>query len=479
MKINIFERLSAPVIAISFLFLIGCNAFSDQREWIKQTSFSLCEGLDCSMDLNISFLDQENTLSYDNTDSALDRCRGRELFFASDLMTGSSCISKEGHFETWHCLVLDQSANFCPSTEPFQITVLVASNDLTLDCKNQTIDHGFEEGTSASNVAIRFPRNRGISNVTIRNCVIQNTGFGAVEIRRDFRGNDHEESTDGHKNIKVENITAINNKLALFIGDRSENITVKDSWFINSRLMPIYIEANSSGTVIENNTIIGSKNREGIAIDSSSNNIVRDNVFNANLGGAILVYHNCGELKGSVCPIERPGSYNNTFLDNVFYENEPLIIASRQGRFYPPGWCTDLAGDSGCNVGDARMNLVQQNLFYIGDSRVSLMIQDGDNIVTGNRFINKSDVATYVPSLGLGIGGWNSSECNSQPDPILDMTGIEVSDNMFYGCNQDPSCQIDNQLTGIATVDFMNNAYLEMPENSEYPLPLELLMSFL
>jgi len=132
------------------------------------------------------------------------------------------------------------------------------------------------------------------------------------------------------------------------------------------------------------------------------------------------VYQNCGELKGSVCPVVRSTpSNNNRIVDNTFINNgvTGIQIASRQGRNHALGWCDSLNGLPGQFTDTAQDNLVSGNTIECNDG-TALVVMDGPNDVRDNT-INAS--GSCIP-LEISTGGLGRSK-----NAILD--GLVVEDN--------------------------------------------------
>jgi len=149
------------------------------------------------------------------------------------------------------------------------------------------------------------------------------------------------------KNTVITNIRIHNNVYhGIYVGAFGSNFTCDRCNISNNGTMGIYLDHSSTKNTITNSNISNNgyrnkdtgstaeniKNsykvkREGIAIDSSSYNLVNNTVFKNNALAGITTYKNCGE-RG----IKREhGSNYNTFQYNTFDGNN-LWIASRQDR---------------------------------------------------------------------------------------------------------------------------------------------------
>lgn len=301
-------------------------------------------------------------------------CHGRVVLASSF----QGCVPADA-FQEWSCLRLDRSARLCSSERAFQMTVLVERSDTELDCADQRIMHA----AATRYPAIRFTRLESVARVAIRNCRIEHAGFAAVEILRDFRG--APTAAAGHQEIAIEGVSTEDTKFGVYVGSRTRGVTIVDSRFEASREVGIYIDADSRDVEIRRVEVQGTINREGIAIDSATHVTVEASSTQDNAGGGIRLYHNCGELRGTVCPIVRQqGASHNVLRGNRIADG--VFVASRQGEQYPAGLCADLNGQAGAMRDVAQHNEIVGNTFVSPARWAALSIYDAPNVVRGNRF---------------------------------------------------------------------------------------------
>src|SRR5690606_15405844 len=111
--------------------------------------------------------------------------------------------------------------------------------------------------------------------------------------------------------------------------------------------------------------------REGIAVDGSLGNVIRNNRIAANSNGAILLYKNCGEYA-----TERPGGWwqrhygadGNLIEGNVISnERHGVWLGSRMSENQYFMDCSDPSYDSGpgrrIHLDHAEANIVRDNVF--------------------------------------------------------------------------------------------------------------------
>jgi len=83
-------------------------------------------------------------------------------------------------------------------------------------------------------------------------------------------------------------------------------------WKIDgTKRIAIYSEAGSHRVRILDSIISGNQSREALALDSTYDSEIRNSLFLDNRAGDINLYQNCGELKGTVCPVVRSTPPNN------------------------------------------------------------------------------------------------------------------------------------------------------------------------
>lgn len=311
---------------------------------------------------------------------------------ASQLMKNTSCISAK-HFQEFTCLIADTSFKFCDVSKdsiqkPFNTSIVLQKSNITVDCNSRTIDHGYPT-VKTKRPGIRSPKTRSLNNIAIKNCTIQNTGFSGIELMRHFRGAELNQILQGHQFIRIENTQLFNTKVGVYVGQASKAITMDGIMVKKTLNSGVYIDADSKDVAIRNSHIEGSEKREGISIDSSSHNIVQNNVIKNHDKGAINLYKNCGELQGVVCPIKRVAPANNNIILNNDIEGD-INVAWRQNKFYIGGFCKDLNGRAGNYRDDAEQNHIYKNRINCQWGDKGIVLNDANNIVHDNTFTGGS-----------------------------------------------------------------------------------------
>lgn len=322
------------------------------------------------------------------------------------------------------CIVMDTDLRFCEANDSINISAIFDQSDKVLDCAGGSIDHGWSSASSDTIEPtlrskqmpfVRFYDDRSLSNIAVRNCAMRGTFHAGIQMTRFFGGQlggdgklDATEALPvGHSNITFEDIKIEGTEVGIYLGNFSENITINRVHIDGTRRIAIYSEAGSHKVNITHSTISNNKTREAIAIDSTYNSEISNTRFINNREGGINVYQNCGELKGSVCPVVRPTPPNgNRITDNVFFNNgvTGVQIASRQGRNHAFGWCSSLNGLPGKFTDTAINNVVEKNTIHCSEG-TGLVLMDGPNSVRNNTIIAKDQC---VP-LEISTGGFGKS----------------------------------------------------------------------
>lgn len=250
-------------------------------------------------------------------------------------------------------------------------------------------------------------------NVVIRNLTLQRFD-GGVRI------------TKGVSGVRFENVTVTDNvQHGMFVDAGANGFVCSNCTISDNGTMGIYLEYNTYNNVIENSEISfngfrdkdtgdwfetqRNKNkdkREGIAIDSSQSNIIRDTDFFGNALAAVTLYRNCGE-RG--VPREWGASYN-TIQGGSF--SDDIMIASRQDKDLSDWDCLQPYVLNGKYVeDDAEFNRIE-NVTLEGNTR--LLIKDDFNFVSdvsGGRLVAGSSVRDAIaePVIGLEIRNTTSA----------------------------------------------------------------------
>jgi parallel beta-helix repeat protein len=145
------------------------------------------------------------------------------------------------------------------------------------------------------------------------------------------------------------------------------------STIIGSGYMGVYLDHNSYGAIIMQNTFEANgyaprEPKEGIAMDSTSNNLISDNTFIANASRGISLYTNYGENSLTRTTCDDNLITHNTFKNGV----NGVSIAARQNRM--------VIGYKGADY--AKNNTVSDNTFI--NVKLPIEVLDTPNYINNN-----------------------------------------------------------------------------------------------
>ncbi|UJR86638.1 Hypothetical protein I5071_87390 [Sandaracinus amylolyticus] len=218
-----------------------------------------------------------------------------------------------------------------------------------------------------------------VTDVTVRDCEIH----GRVLIRGMGTGGWNDEVTRsshiplGHvqrvreaapRRITFDGVTFVGvGGIPIYVAIGVEETSVVRSSFIGWALKAaIYLDAESRGATIRDNTFDVSTSREIIALDGSSENRIIGNRFSRLEHGGIYFYRNCGER--TTVRITPP--QDNEVIDNIFYYNRyegpnPAVFFGSDNGYSTHRFCyRDLDYPYGSGLDDrdyARWNVVLHN----------------------------------------------------------------------------------------------------------------------
>ena len=135
-----------------------------------------------------------------------------------NILFNCSIINRSGYYE------LGRDINYEWPNCPYGRGILIEAGDVILDCKNHTIRAINDHVT----IAIHIGRNNFVSNVTVKNCRVEDT-FEAIKV-------------SWTENIKIKNNILIGNYHGIVVGDPLSGITPHnislESNYIRSNKMP-------------------------------------------------------------------------------------------------------------------------------------------------------------------------------------------------------------------------------------------------
>lgn len=389
--------------------------------------------------------------------------------------------------------------------------VEILASNVTLDCQGAHIaapDRRF-------GVYIHADTNTPLTNIVVRNCYVE--GFlNNFHIEREgFRQlAEGVEYVNGFSNITIEDSTSMNSRgVGVFVNGYVEGVTLRNMHIEGAGSTGIYLEAGSKDGVVENNTIIDNgfgengpaggprtvagldvwywgTGREGLAIDGSRFNIVRNNLFQSNTAGGIFLYKNCGEF-----PTSRPerwyhrryGADGNVIENNTFVnEDNGVWIGSRMSENTFPMECSDPQYAPNYRLDYADDNIIRNNEFQ--NVTFGVRVEDDDNQIIDNEFTSAEAIDEAIvigtqqrttvlaqPVSGTVVTG-NVANIAGSPNPyrwIWGHTGTTFDDNTSLG-REVGLCEGVQPPRGpfVMTVDFIFLTDPENPPNEIRELPL-------
>lgn len=290
----------------------------------------------------------------------------RSLILVTALLVSQSLMAEQT-CPTEKIVSIKQNTKF-PANCNIAAQVVINTGDLEFDCNGGSLiaENGAKFGIFVNS------KGQPLKNVKIKNCNISGfsangilIGWGGPDIKK--QGSKDELYNRTPTDITVSNVTVDKSgRVGIYIDDYASDIVLDKVVVQNSAGVGIYLEHSTKNIKIINSTIknngLGGLNtyagREGLAIDSSANNIVEGNKFISNKGGGIFLYKNCGERHKYGEVLRWQHSDNNLIKDNYF-ENEKVgvWIASRQRKdlrvmecgdpmIDPRGWYQDYANNN-------------------------------------------------------------------------------------------------------------------------------------
>lgn len=200
------------------------------------------------------------------------------------------------------------------------------------------------------------------ANVTLRNCTILGQvriwGMGVngqgEAVRLSSRTLGHTERAQAAAPTRVSILDSqlvAYGQIPLYLGPGVTGFTLRGSTVSGtSPSVGLYLDAESAGNVIEENTFDIATTREVVAIDGSARNTIRNNTIAYGWRGGIHLYRNCGE--GGTVRHQTPSDNvitGNRFRASGILRPDPVKVGSRGGW----GLTMNCAADAGYPFGSS------------------------------------------------------------------------------------------------------------------------------
>ncbi|WP_339544672.1 right-handed parallel beta-helix repeat-containing protein [Pseudomonas sp. RA_35y_Pfl2_P32] len=307
-------------------------------------------------------------------------------------------------------LTLDQSCTY-------NQTITINNSNTNIDCKGATLD-----GQLTRKIGILITsQGNPLSNVTVKNCIVKNFKSQGILITSGIPDYKRTENQIRNYQISPTQITLDNVNIedtggvGVFFHSYVTNSTLKNSTILRSKGVGIYLEQSSRNNNILNNLIKdngesnapNSGQREGLAIDSSAGNLIKDNKFISNLAGGIYLYKNCGEKYSTGRSVIRWQPSNDNIIKNNTFTNEKvgIWIASRQSVNLQKSYCGDKPLDpAGRYFQDyADHNTIENNVFC--KNKAYIRVEGNNNTITNNRADTTSNWITEPTTMKARLTG--------------------------------------------------------------------------
>lgn len=326
-----------------------------------------------------------------------------------------------------------------------KVSFRISTSNITFDC-NHAQFNGL--GKTARNALYRrytvaeAPTNTAFSivgsednflqNITVKNCNLRFyiNGFNIAfklkqKTHRDLKAGHGIGALENHlrtmspKNIRIENNKIIDShKSGIFLQRYITDLVANNNTITGAGDIGMYLESGSQRNTISNSTFsrngastyniksrkrkLRFRKREAIAVDSSAYNMIKNNKFVNNAGGAIFMYKNCYERYQEARQLPRyQGSNFNIIKNNTFTEERKGVwVASRQSRELSGFRC----GDKALHIANSnekyyedfsKHNKIINNIFKNTESPI--IIEDDNNLIANNVFKN-----TRIKDITIG-----------------------------------------------------------------------------
>lgn len=362
---------------------------------------------------------------------------------------------------------------------------VIQSSDTSLDCQGVAMSSSDDKITA---FAIQTPKSvsekgavDGIRNVRLDNCIAVGYGHGVL-VEQEMPANQRYEqllqnktSRDAQRTLSPNHVllnrilVADSKNSGIFIGDHVQGVTLANSQVINAGTVGVYFEFGSRGNVVQNSQFsqngirqimgVGKPNREAIAIDSSQDNVIKNNRFDSNGAGGVFLYRNCFEHADDASQTNhflRLDGSNGNLIENNTFVSEPVgvWVASRQSRNLKGFECgaylikSDIT--SSYHLDEARQNTVTHNQF--DNVEKAIIVEDNNNVVSLNNF---SASVKQTISVGSAIRE-ESSEGTVKGNQINKNTFAKADiaqDIGFTGKSATANLHCDNMATDGKKID--------------------------
>ncbi|KAG1707774.1 Bifunctional uridylyltransferase/uridylyl-removing enzyme [Nymphon striatum] len=375
-----------------------------------------------------------------------------------------------------------------------RVSILIKNqSNLVFDCNGAELnglDKEFRQAVGVPYSVEKAPREFGIrvqssetvqsNNVTVKNCNLTNYVRGIMinysinaSSRSDLKNNINVDALEARlrtlspKNIRVENSNIkFSHKDGLFVGRFITDFVLDSSTIQYTGAVGLYLDSGSQRNTIQNSTIsenghsdyssstrvrrqkLANDSREGIAIDSSAQNIIQNNVFTKNSRGAILIYKNCNEHAQDPTQTPRYQSADSNLIQNNQFISEKIgvWVASRQSKDLAALEC----GSPIVATGTVRYGPVEEDAYYYEDfAKHNTISQNTFNKVLSGIIVEDDDTSilanTFEGATNFDVIVGTKYRTANLSHPV---TGTKIENNQF---NSSTSNHVQLQYDPIET----------------------------
>lgn len=313
------------------------------------------------------------------------------------------------------------------------IRFVLDTSHSSLDCQGAMLSTAANDSSKASAITIQPKANRAIENIAVANCHVDGYGH-AVHIRQYSNPNQRyargliDPATNralAPSDIRITNVSSRNSiNSGMFVGDHVHAVTFDKIHIQNAGTVGLYLEFGSRDNVVQNSVFVGNgfrnfkPNREAIAVDSSSNNLIENNHFIHNGAGSVLLYRNCFEHADDPTRsnhFKRTESSRDNVIRRNLFQEEPIgvWVASRQSRnlkgFECGAYLIKQTPFASYHLDSAKDNQIIDNRFEQVDQ--GIIVEDDGTLISGNRF-----AATVKAPIIIGSEIREESEAGAVKD---------------------------------------------------------------
>jgi hypothetical protein len=301
----------------------------------------------------------------------------------------------------------------------------IVGSGVTLDCNGARLEYHGPDRRSAINVVVEAGAD--LADVVIRHCDIHGFGHGIELIRNGANHLAAGEEYDHHlRNVVIEDTTLTGARgVGIYVHPYVTDTQIRRTVVNDSWSAAVYLDAGSRRATVEHNVFVHNGHvesgpggwtsvlagltfrswgpgREGVAIDGSSDNVIRRNWIVDSAAGGVFVYTNCGE-NVTVDPASwldhRYGAERNVIAGNVIVGGRTGVwIGSRMGENVLTMDCSDVPYAVGplraITLDRAPHTTAFGNVIIATDFGVR--VEDDGAIVAANRIIADDPAAAAI-----------------------------------------------------------------------------------